>query len=169
MKPALLRSALIGLVVMVLIIILGGMGYVGTKGDFEGNGPVGIILYLIFFVSCLAGPIGLPLLLLVIALITWWRTRHLSKDLSVSEAKKQLMYSVWISTAVASFPILVSAILMVIFPATSTSTDPGAASGKGMAMFFAMILFAWNAFLIFMIGVVAQLMVKNDKPKETLS
>jgi hypothetical protein len=160
-KSVLLRSVLIGISVLTLIVLLLWIADVNLMRDDGVGSLFETFPFTVLFISLGMAPIGLPLLILIIAGVTWWQTGRLSKDLSVPDTKKQLMYSVWVSTSIATSPILLSTIFFI-----SKTMSPNSGSGEGWALIVSVMLFAWNTFLIFIVGLIARLMIKKKRLNE---
>ena len=160
MKAYLIRSTFIGAGAMMLLVIpftiLTILRYEpGT--DFAG------VVYLAWFTMSQPALICLPILLLLTTIFMWFQTKEISVSTSPSEAKKRLMISVWVSTAIATAPLLLLSLLMLIYSLTTQSTNGEDAAGLGMAMFFSMLCMFGNIFLIVVAGLLARLLITKEK------
>ena len=123
-------------------------------------------IYFAWFPVAMMSPIGLPVLVSLTALITWLRTRELSMAMNPGDAKRRMMISAWVSTTIATLPILLLSLSMLVLSLTTPPTNPGDGAGLGMAIFFSMLCVFWNVILIITIGLLARLLIKNEKPDQ---
>lgn len=166
MKTTLLHSSRIGSIAMIVTALVGGA--IGTLYALSEPGQESLpnLVYLAWFPFAMMAPMGLPVLIVIVALITWRQTRKLSIDKDTKEAKKQLMFSVWVSTAIATLPFLLLTLILFILTLVTPPKNPGDSTGLGMGMFFSMLCMFWNLFLIIIVGLFSRLLVTKEKAEQ---
>lgn len=165
MKTYLIRSIFLGVIVMVLSIIPIA---ILTVLQFESSMGFGDVIYMAWFSMSQPSVVCSPLLLVIITWVVWSQIKKTSADIGLSEAKKQLMISVWVSTTIAVSPLLLLSLFLLIDSVTTKPTNGGDATGLGMAMFFSASCLFYNLFLVLIIGLLARLLVKKENT-ETFS
>ena len=147
------------MIVVALVVVAIGVFYAQVEPGQESL--LGLV-YLAWFPISMVSPVALPVLILIVALITWQLTRNPSTAADVKEGKKRLMISVWVSTGLATVPCLLLTLALLVGSLTTIRGDGADASGLGMAMFFSMMCLFWNLFLILLIGFMARLLVREQ-------
>ena len=168
MKPVLSRSSLIGfgaMIVVTLVIVALVAFYAQVEPGQESL--LGLV-YMAWLLISMLSPVALPVLVLIVALITWQLTRNLSTAADVKESKKRLMVSVWVSTGLATVPCLLLTLVLLVGSLTTIREGGADASGLGMAMFFSMMCLFWNVFLVLLIGFLARLLIREKTIEQAI-
>ncbi len=168
MKTVLSRSSLIGFTAMIVVaMVVFAIGAFYSLAEPGQESLLGMV-YMAWLPISMLSPVALPVLILIVALITWQLTRNLSTAADVKEGKKRLMVSVWVSTGLATIPCLLLTLALLIGSLTAIPGDGADASGLGMAMFFSMICLFWNVFLVLLIGFLARLLVREQTVEQAI-
>jgi len=163
MKTSLVHSANIGIIAMIIIGLIDGV--IGTFiASSEPRESLANLVYYFWIPIGLMAPL-FPVLVATIARITWRQTGDLLINLNTKEAKKQVMISVWVSTAIATLPFLLLTLSLFV----ASVTTPGGGAGSGMAQFLSMLCMFWNLLIILAIGLIARLWIKNEKTNQPVA
>jgi hypothetical protein len=163
MRPALLRASMVGFTAMICIVLIFAlMAFTMVRSELGSDPDLGGAIYLMWSPFAMLAPLGLPIFILIVGLLTLWQTRSISLDADVRESKKQLMVSVWISTLIATLPFLLLTLGLMYVSMNTSPSDPGDPAGLGMVMFFSMMCLFWNLLLIAVMGPIARLWVRGQ-------